>query len=70
MTPRRYIDERAREGVSTTQAAQELATITGATERAAWKWVRADKFSPAAARCLHLWALLPQELREAERVAK
>ena len=50
-----YIRARQEDGVSLTQAVQELAQITGSGVRSVWRWVDGGKMPPHAVRLLMVW---------------
>lgn len=55
MIMREYFLKRQEDGLSLTQAVQELAQITGSGVRSVWRWVDGGKMPPHAVRLLMVW---------------
>lgn len=63
MTLSLYIRARKNDGLSLTQAVQELAQITGSGVRSVWRWVDGGEVPPYARRLLVVWQECSPEQR-------
>ena len=63
MIMREYLRTRQEDGLSLTQAVQELAQITGSGVRSVWRWVDGGKVPPHAVRLLMVWQECTPEQR-------